>query len=127
MPVGTCVVCGQEIRVTARSSSTPMHRECRAEQRRRAHEHEPAPAQESARLRHLRTTLQGIQESIDASPPDKRAPLYGQLLACEARIAALADDDAKGAVSDPIDEIAARRAKRGGATSRLGQASGRPV
>ncbi len=34
-------------------------------------------------------------------------------------------DDAEKA-GDPVDEIAARRAARGGATSRLGQAAGRP-
>jgi hypothetical protein len=37
-----------------------------------------------------------------------------------------ADAGDQGKAGDPVDEIAARRAARGGATSRLGQAPGRP-
>ncbi|MFD6178099.1 MULTISPECIES: hypothetical protein [unclassified Isoptericola] len=118
---GKCSVCGEPIRLTARSSATPKHRACRAGADR--------PAAATDRAAYLRGVLEGIQRSIDKAPPEKRAPLYGQLLACEARIAALPSADgsqSQGKAGDPVDEIAARRAARGGAVARLGHAAERP-
>lgn len=59
-------------------------------------------------------------ESIDAAPSDRRAPLIAQMRGILAEIENLDADASKG--GDSIDEIAARRAARGGATSRLGHA-----
>ena len=62
-------------------------------------------------------------ESLEECSPDKRAPLMGQWRALSKELAELAEASGKG--GDPIDEIAARRVARGGATSRLGQTGGR--
>ena len=72
-----------------------------------------------AKLKHLESiTL----ESINDAPADKRAPLLGQMRSILAEIEALEAETGKA--GDPVDEIAARRAARGGATSRLGHSAG---
>lgn len=76
-----------------------------------------------SRLDDLRTARDLMWQSIQVADPEKRAPLMNQWRALEATIANLSADAEKA--GDPIDEIAARRAARGGATSRLGQAEGR--
>lgn len=58
--------------------------------------------------------------SIEAADADKRAPLMNQWRALESTIAELEAESGK--VADPVDEIAARRAARGGATARPGRA-----
>ena len=68
------------------------------------------------RLRQLETLT---MESIERADAEKRAPLIGQMRGILAEIEAL-DMDAQKKAGDPIDEIATRRAARGGATSRLG-------
>lgn len=75
------------------------------------------------RLAELKTMKSLVEASIHAADADKRAPLVNQWRALEAQIATLTADEKKA--GDPVDEIAARRAARGGATSRLGQAEGR--
>jgi hypothetical protein len=138
MRTGKCVVCGDPIRLNAASSSTPTHRDCRrgavvlgpddlAELRDLAEHEGKKPTDPTAdRTAYLRGVLAQIQEAIDDAPVDKRAPLFAQLLACEQRIAALADRPGAAKAGDPVDEVSARRAARGGATSRLGHAAGRP-
>lgn len=71
-----------------------------------------------SRLAKLRQLEAITLASINDAPSDKRAPLIGQMRAILAEIETLDAETAKG--GDPIDEIAARRAARGGATSRLG-------
>lgn len=61
-------------------------------------------------------------ESINAAPSDKRASLIAQMRGILAEIESLQKASEKA--GDPLDEIAARRAARGGATARLGRASG---
>lgn len=63
-----------------------------------------------------------VLESIQAADPDKRAPLVNQWRALEASIAELAAGEEKP--GDPVDEVAARRAARGGATSRPRRSAG---
>ena len=74
----------------------------------------------SSRLEDLNAAKAVMWESIQASDPEKRAPLMNQWRALEAAVAELSAKSEK--VGDPVDEIAARRAARGGATSRLGHA-----
>lgn len=57
-----------------------------------------------------------LKASIDDSPADKRAPLAAQYRATLAEVAELERE--AGKVADPVDEIAARRVARGGATAR---------
>lgn len=76
-----------------------------------------------ARIDELKAALKVMWESIEAADADKRAPLMNQWRALEATIAELAAKSEKA--GDPVDEIAARRAARGGATARLGRAQGR--
>jgi hypothetical protein len=73
-----------------------------------------------AKLRHLEAVTLA---SIEAADPEKRAPLIGQMRAILGEIEKLAS--ASEGAGDPVDEIAARRTARGGATARLGQAQGR--
>lgn len=77
----------------------------------------------SSRLEALESLRDILRASLDEAPADKRAPLAAQYRATLAEIATLTADEKKA--GDPVDEIAARRAARGGATSRLGQAAGR--
>lgn len=76
------------------------------------------------RLESLRALESMLWESLNVCPEDKRAPLAAQYRATLAEIAAIESESGKA--GDPVDEIAARRAARGGATSRLGRASGGP-
>lgn len=59
--------------------------------------------------------------SIQSADPEKRAPLAAQYRATLGELADLSKDDGKA--GDPLDEIAARRAARGGATAGKGRAS----
>lgn len=77
----------------------------------------------SSRLEALEALRDILRASLDEAPADKRAPLAAQYRATLAEIDSLSADNAKA--GDALDEIAARRAARGGATSRLGQAAGR--
>lgn len=73
------------------------------------------------RLAELRSLYVVTRESITAADPDKRAPLIARAESLAKQIEALVPNEKAG---DSIDEIAARRAARGGATSRLGHAEG---
>lgn len=74
----------------------------------------------SAQLDKLKL-LEGVTfASINAAAEDKRAPLIGQMRAILSEIADLESKSEKA--GDPLDEIAARRAARGGATARSGRA-----
>lgn len=73
------------------------------------------------RLSELSTLYAITRESISAADPDKRAPLIARAESIAKQIEDLAPTEKTG---DPIDEIAARRSARGGATSRLGHAEG---
>lgn len=75
-----------------------------------------------ARIDDLKAARDLMWASIQAADADKRAPLMNQWRALEATIAAL-DAEAEKA-GDPVDEIAARRAARGGSTARPGRAQG---
>ena len=72
------------------------------------------------RLAELRELYEIARRSIDAADPEKRAPLIARAESIAKQIAELAPTEQAG---DSIDEIAARRAARGGATSRLGHTS----
>ena len=72
----------------------------------------------SDRLDELKQAKAFVWDSIQQSDPEKRAPLVNQWRALEAKIAELSAESVKA--GDLIDEIAARRSARGGATSRLG-------
>lgn len=61
-------------------------------------------------------------QSIQDAEPDKRAPLMNQWRALEASISELETETGKA--GDPLDEISARRAARGGATARTRRAKG---
>ena len=76
-----------------------------------------------SRLDDLRSARAFMWESMEKSLPDRRAALMAQWRALDEQVAALESEE--GAAGDPIDEIAARRAARGGATARLGQADRR--
>lgn len=72
------------------------------------------------RLSKLKQLEEVTFASINSAPEDKRAPLIGQMRAILAEIADLESQDQKA--GDPLDEIAERRAARGGATARPGRA-----
>jgi len=74
-----------------------------------------------ARVDDLKQARDLMWESITEADADKRAPLMNQWRALEATIAAL--ESKTGKVADPLDEISARRAARGGATARPGRAN----
>lgn len=65
-----------------------------------------------------------LKASLDDTPSDKRAPLAAQYRAVLAEVAQLQRES--GRVADPVDEIAARRVARGGATARPRVATGGP-
>ena len=75
-----------------------------------------------ARMDDLVAAREVMWESISEADADKRAPLMSQWRALEATIADL--DSKSGKVGDPVDEISARRAARGGATARSRRADG---
>lgn len=75
----------------------------------------------SAQLDKLKLLEEVTFASINAASEDKRAPLIGQMRAILSEIAVLESKTEKA--GDPIDEIAARRAARGGATARPGRAN----
>ncbi len=68
------------------------------------------------RLSKLRALESVTFDSINAASEDKRAPLIAQMRGILAEIAELESRSEKA--GDPLDEIAARRAARGGATAR---------
>lgn len=73
-----------------------------------------------SRVADLKNKLKFIWESAQEADPDKRAPLMNQWRALEATIAELESKTEKA--GDPVDEISARRAARGGSTARPGRA-----
>lgn len=72
-----------------------------------------------ARIDDLKRARDVMWDSVSEADPDKRAPLMNQWRALEATIASLESETGKAA--DPLDEISARRAARGGATARPGR------
>lgn len=68
------------------------------------------------RLESLRALESLLWESLEACPEGKRAPLAAQYRATLAEVDVLERE--AGKVADPVDEIAARRSARGGATAR---------
>ena len=74
------------------------------------------------RLDELMAAKALMWDSMQASPEDKRASLMAQWRALEAQIADLERE--AGKVADPVDEIAARRSARGGATARARNTAG---
>ncbi|GMA33630.1 hypothetical protein GCM10025875_36220 [Litorihabitans aurantiacus] len=71
----------------------------------------------------LEETLDLLMSGLrDEAKGPARAPLAAQIRAVSADLAALSADEGKA--GDPVDELAARRAARGGATARLGRATG---
>lgn len=74
-----------------------------------------------SRLDDLKSARDLMWVSISESDPDKRAPLMNQWRALEATIAEL--ELSAGKAADPVDEISARRAARGGSTARAGRAA----
>ena len=75
-----------------------------------------------SRIDELKAAQKVMWESIVSADADKRAPLMNQWRALEATIAELESQVQKA--GDPLDEIAARRAARGGATARTRAAKG---
>ncbi|BDZ40811.1 hypothetical protein GCM10025865_01100 [Paraoerskovia sediminicola] len=75
-----------------------------------------------SRLDRLREAADLAWMSAQEAPADKRAPLIAQFRAALAEIDSLVEPEQKA--GDGVDEIAARRAARGGATARLGEAAG---
>lgn len=73
------------------------------------------------RLDDLERLRDVLWDSIYAADPEKRAPLATRLESVIQQIESLTPS---AKVGDPIDEVAARRAARGGATSRLGDTAG---
>jgi hypothetical protein len=74
-----------------------------------------------ARIDDLKAKREFMWDSMQLADPDKRAPLMNQWRALDASIAELESKTEK--TGDPVDEIAARRAARGGATARPGRAA----
>lgn len=74
-----------------------------------------------ARIDDLREKRDYMWTSIQEVDADKRAPLMNQWRALESLVAELESKSEKA--GDPVDEISARRAARGGATARVGRAS----
>jgi len=79
------------------------------------------PVERPTRLEELDRLRGMLWLSILEAPSDKRAPLAARLESVLTQIEALTPAVKTG---DSIDEIAARRAARGGATSRLGHTAG---
>jgi hypothetical protein len=78
-------------------------------------------ASPATRLDDLKRLRDVLWDSIESADPDRRAPLVARMESVLKQIEQLAPQAKAG---DPVDEVAARRAARGGATSRLGHASG---
>lgn len=74
-----------------------------------------------ARIDDLRAARDLMWDSMADADADKRAPLMNQWRALEAAVVALESE--AGKAGDPIDEIAARRAARGGSTALSGRTS----
>ena len=74
-----------------------------------------------SRVESLRAAAELAWESAREAPADKRAPLLAQYRALLADIAQIAPEEKLG---DEIDELAARRSARGGATARVRRPSG---
>ena len=76
------------------------------------------------RLPALESLRDLLRTSLDEAPADKRAPLAAQYRATLSELATLSAESAKA--GDPLDEIAARRSARGGATARPRRAAANP-
>lgn len=74
-----------------------------------------------SRLEDLERLRGVLWVSILQADPEKRAPLVARMESVIQQIDDLTPSEKAG---DPIDEIAARRSARGGATSRLGRTAG---
>ena len=74
------------------------------------------------RLAALESLRGDLAAWIPEAPVDKRAPLIAQYRAVLVEIESLSPQEQK--VGDSIDEIAARRAARGGATARARRSEG---
>lgn len=74
-----------------------------------------------SRLDDLKAARDVMWDSIEEAPAAARAPLMNQWRALEATIAELESKSEKA--GDPLDEITARRAARGGSTARPGRAN----
>ena len=72
------------------------------------------------RLAELRSLYDIARQSIVEADAEKRAPLIARAESLAKQIESLTPSAKAG---DPVDEIEARRAARGGATSRLGHAA----
>lgn len=72
----------------------------------------------------LNDLLEVARVSISEADPDKRAPLIARAESIAKQLEELATTQKR--TGDPLDEIAARRSARGGATSRLGEAARGP-
>lgn len=69
-----------------------------------------------------------LKASIEDTPPDRRGPLASQFRATLAELNALTEQARKKeTVNDPFDELAARRAARGGTSARPRPTRGRAV
>ncbi len=79
------------------------------------------PSEPFDRLAELRSLYDIARSSIAEADAEKRAPLIARAESLANQIDALMPTQKAG---DSVDEIAARRAARGGATSRLGHAAG---
>lgn len=73
------------------------------------------------RLSELRDLYQIVRDSIAAADPEKRAPLIARAESIAEQIETLTP---AAKVGDPLDEIAKRRAARGGATARTRRTAG---
>lgn len=78
-------------------------------------------SKDPSRLDDLKKLREVLWTSIVEADPGKRAPLVARMESVIQQIDDLTPSEKAG---DPIDEIAARRAARGGATSRLGRTAG---
>ena len=69
-----------------------------------------------------------LKASIEDAPPDRRGPLASQFRATLAELNALTEQARKKeTVNDPFDELAARRAARGGTSARHRPTRGRAI
>lgn len=69
-----------------------------------------------------------LKASIEDAPPDRRGPLASQFRATLAELNALTEQSRKKeTVNDPFDELAARRAARGGTSARPRPTRGRAI
>nr|DAK09779.1 MAG TPA: DNA gyrase subunit A [Caudoviricetes sp.] len=69
-----------------------------------------------------------LKASIEDAPPDRRGPLASQFRATLAELNALTEQSRKKETrNDPFDELAARRAARGGTSARPRPTRGRAI